>query len=150
MAEMKHLVRIMKTDIKGERSLMMGLTNIKGIGPSMANAICHAAGMEKDMKTGYLSDEQIKQIDSIITNPLKYNIPVWMLNRRKDYETGGDLHLTKSDLDFTKENDLKRLKMIKSYRGFRHHLGLTLRGQRTKANFRRNKKKASLGVKRKK
>jgi len=52
------------------------------------------------------------------------------------------------DLKFTKENDIKLLKKVKSYRGMRHALGLPVRGQRTKSNFRRNKGKASLGVKR--
>lgn len=152
MAEktMRHLVRINKTDMAGERLLLMGLTNIKGVGKNFSNAICHVAEVPKTMKVGHLTDEQIKRLENVIANPLKYNIPQWFLNRRNDYETGADLHLTKSDLDFTKDNDLKRLKMIKSFRGFRHHLGLPCRGQRTKSNFRRNKSKTSLGVKRKK
>ena len=50
------------------------------------------------------------------------------------------------DLDFTVDNDLKRMKMIKCYRGMRHAFGLPVRGQRTKSNFRKNKGKASLGV----
>jgi len=152
MAEkkIKHLVRINKTDIMGERPLNIGLTKIKGIGKSFANAICFVSEIPKSEKVGYLTDEQLKKLENIIANPLKFNIPQWLLNRRNDYETGANLHLIKSDLDFTKDNDLKRLKKIKSYRGFRHHLGLPCRGQRTKSNFRKNKAKASLGVKRKK
>ena len=41
------------------------------------------------------------------------------------------------------------MKKIRSYRGVRHGVGLPVRGQRTKSNFRRNKGKASLGVKKK-
>jgi hypothetical protein len=28
----------------------------------------------------------------VIENPHDYDIPAWMLNRRKDWETGKDLH----------------------------------------------------------
>jgi small subunit ribosomal protein S13 len=52
-------------------------------------------------------------------------------------------------LKFAKENDVKMMKKIKSYRGLRHQWSLPVRGQRTKSNFRRNKGKGSLGVKRK-
>jgi small subunit ribosomal protein S13 len=38
------------------------------------------------------------------------------------------------------------MKKIRSYRGVRHGIGLPVRGQRTKSNFRRNKGKVSLGV----
>jgi len=148
--QLKHLVRVMNTDLVGTKSLNLALTKIKGVGKSFANAICIVSNIPKTMKSGALDENQVKQINSVINNPLKFNIPLWLLNRRNDYETGADLHITKSDLDFTNDNDLKRLKKIKSYRGFRHHLGLPCRGQRTKSNFRRNKGKTSLGVKRKK
>ncbi len=147
--QIKHLVRVMNSDLKGSQSLNVALTKIKGVGKTFANAICIVADLPKSLKAGRLDQGQIEKINSIVTNPLKYNIPSWMLNRRKDYETGADLHITKSDLDFTQGNDIKRFKMIKCYRGFRHHLGLPCRGQRTKSNFRRNKGKTSLGVKRK-
>jgi ribosomal protein S13 len=42
------------------------------------------------------------------------------------------------------------MKKTKSNKGFRHHWGLPLRGQRTKNNFRKNKGKGSLGVKKSK
>ena len=147
--QIKHLVRVMNTDLIGSQNINVALTKIKGVGRTFANAICVVADMPRNLKAGKLVETQIQQINSIVTNPLKFNIPSWMLNRRKDYETGADLHITKSDLDFTQGNDIKRLKMIKCYRGFRHHLGLPCRGQRTKSNFRRNKGKTSLGVKRK-
>jgi small subunit ribosomal protein S13 len=82
-------------------------------------------------------------------NPLKYGSPRWMLNRRNDYETGDDRHLLTGDIGFVRDNDIKRLKMIKSRRGMRHMFGLPVRGQRTKSNFRKNKGKV-LGVKRSK
>ena len=72
-----------------------------------------------------------------------------MLNRRKNYEDRKNIHVITGDLIFSNENDIKRLKKIRSYRGVRHGMGLPLRGQRTKSNFRKNKGKSSLGVKKK-
>ena len=61
-------------------------------------------------------------------------------------EDGKDFHLLTGNLSFAEENDVKRLKKIRSYRGIRHGQGLPVRGQKTKANFRKNKGKVSLGV----
>ena len=47
----------------------------------------------------------------------------------------------------SQENDVKREQKTKSYRGLRHAIGLPVRGQRTKSNFRRNKGKAVGGKK---
>ena len=103
--------------------------------------------MEK--KTGYLSDEEVKKIDDVLKEPLKFHIPVWLFNRCRDVESGENLHLTGANLIFTQENDIKMMKKIRSYKGVRHALGLPVRGQRTKSNFRKNKGKVSLGVKKK-
>jgi len=73
-----------------------------------------------------------------------------MLNRRNDYETNENMHLIGPDIKYVQENDIKLMKKIRSYKGIRHMKGLPVRGQRTKANFRRNKGKGSLGVQRKK
>ncbi|MCX8147635.1 MAG: 30S ribosomal protein S13, partial [Candidatus Woesearchaeota archaeon] len=51
------------------------------------------------------------------------------------------------EIDFFTGSDIKRLKIIKCYRGIRHIEGLPVRGQRTKSNFRKNKGKV-MGVKR--
>jgi small subunit ribosomal protein S13 len=147
--DVKHLVRIVNTDIVGTKPVLFGLTKIKGIGIMYSNAILGVAGVDKIKKVGLLNESEISKIEDIIKNTTNYPIPVWMYNRRKDYETGNDMHLITSDLDFTQENDLKRLKKIKSNRGLRHAWGLPVRGQRTKSNFRRNKGKVA-GVKRKK
>ena len=45
------------------------------------------------------------------------------------------------------EFDIKMMKMIKSYKGVRHAIGQPVRGQRTKAHFRKG---SSLGVIKKK
>ena len=151
--ELKYLVRVMNTDLKGDKRLNHALTQIKGIGNMFANAVCQAAEIDKHMKAGHLTEEQVAKMNDVIKNPVKYNIPDWMLNRRFDPETGENRHILTSDVAYIRSNDIKRLQKIKSYRGIRHHLGLPLRGQRTRSNFRRSKSKGkggSLGVSRKK
>ena len=75
-------------------------------------------------------------------------IPAWLFNRRKDAETGKDKHLLAADLTFQKDNDIKLLQKMKSYRGSRHQAKRPARGQRTRSNFRKNKGKVT-GVKKK-
>ena len=78
----------------------------------------------------------------------RFKIPDYLLNRRGDFKTNENKQLVSSDLELQKEFDIKRLKKIKSYRGYRHASGLPLRGQGTKSNFRKNKKKGA-GIKKK-
>jgi small subunit ribosomal protein S13 len=144
--EFKHLVRVANTDLKGEKAIISALQKIKGVNFMFANMVCNLTQTDKSKKTGYLEDDEVAQLDKAVQNPQGIGAPVWMLNRRKDYETGEDKHLLLGDLDFTQSNDVKRLKMIKAYRGVRHMSRLPCRGQRTKSNFRRNKGKVQ-GVK---
>lgn len=148
-SDFRHLVRVASTDLLGEKSILFGLTKIKGVGVIYANAILSVSGIPKGKQTGIISDTEVDKLNDILANPEKYKLPVWLFNRRKDYETGEDTHLMSSDLDFTRDNDLKRLKKTKALRGMRHAWGLPVRGQRTKSNFRRSKGKVT-GVKRKK
>jgi len=146
MAEFKHLVRIANTDIKGEKPVLYALKKIKGIGIMFANMACTNAGIDKQKKAGDLSDKEIKALEDAILHP---EAPSWLLNRRKDPETGKDKHLLVSDLIFTNDGDIKEMKKKRSYRGIRHMFRLPVRGQRTKSNFRRNKGKAIAGLKKK-
>ena len=76
------------------------------------------------------------------------DVPIYLINRRNDFETGENKHLTTSDLDLKKEFDIKRLRKIKSYKGIRHAAKLPVRGQRTKSHFRKNRGKSG-GIKKK-
>jgi len=142
--DMRYLVRVYNTDLDGSKSVLISLQKIKGVGFMLANAICTHNKINKLKKTGELTPDEIKRIEDVLKNPTK--LPLWMLNRRKDPETGSDVHLTANDLNFIKDNDIKMMKKIKSYKGVRHMFGLTVRGQRTKSNFRKNKGKVHLGV----
>ena len=146
MAELKQIIRVANTDLKGQTTIYHALRKIKGISFMMANAICSVAKVNKRKKAGDLSESEVDALNKVIASPLGNGLPIWMLNRRKDYEEGDDKHLITGELDFVKSNDIKRLKMIKSYRGLRHAWGLPVRGQRTKSNFRKNKGKAAAGT----
>jgi small subunit ribosomal protein S13 len=122
------------------------LRKIKGIGFMYANTICYCTNIDKKKITGQMNDSEIQKIEDVLRNPKKYNIPVWMFNRKKDYETGENFHLIGTDLNLAVDNDMKNMKKIKSYKGIRHMQGQPVRGQRTKSNFRKNKGKVSLGV----
>jgi len=143
----KQIVRICDSDIDGNKKLCHALTKIQGVNFSLSNALCRIANLDKEMKIGELSDKDLNKIKEIIDNPLKYNVPSWLLNRRKDYDSGDDIHIYSSNLKLRKSFDIKRLQKIKSYRGLRHAKGLPVRGQSTKAHFRKGK---SVGVRKKK
>ena len=149
MTEFNQIIRIANADLKGEKQILYALTNIRGVGDSFSNFVCTVAKVDKTKKVGYLTDQEIKILTDVISNPKKFNVPLWLLNRRKDPETNEDKHIITDDMGFIQENDVKILKKIRSYKGVRHMYGLPTRGQRTKSNFRRNKGNV-IGVKRKK
>lgn len=139
------LIRILSKDIEGGLNVYVGLTKIKGISWGLSNAICKLLNLDKKRKIGSLSKEEIDKINDFLKDP---KMPIYLLNRRLDFETGENRHLIGSALELQKEMDIGRLKKIKSYRGLRHSVGLPLRGQRTRSHFRRNKRK-SVGIKKK-
>ena len=148
--KLRPIVRIVAADLEGDKPIGQSFLKIKGISHSMINSICSVLNLNKNIKTGFLTDSDIKNIEETIKDPTKFNIPSWQLNRRKDHDTGEDKHLTSSDLKLRKEFDIKRLMKMKSYKGMRHSSGLPVRGQKTKSNFRSKKSKGKLGVQRKK
>jgi small subunit ribosomal protein S13 len=131
--EYEKIIRIMQTDITGEKQLYIGLTKIKGVSWGISNALCNKLGLDKKRKISSLSKEEIQKIEEFIKNP---DLPIFLLNRRKDFDTGKDLHLLGSDLELRKDFDIRKLKKIRSYRGLRHALGQPVRGQRTRGHFR--------------
>ncbi len=144
MAEFKHIVRVANTDLKGEKLLVIALQKIKGVNHNLAAALCHVAGIPKEKKTGELTDAEAAKLDEVVRNPEAAGIPSWMLNRRKDLETGTDRHLLLADIDFTLEQDKKREMKAKSYKGIRYQARLPVRGQRTRSNYRPNKGKVTI------
>lgn len=141
------IVRILQTDIPGNKQVLVGLTYIKGVSWSICNALCKILKINSKTKIMDLTEQEIEKITEFLKNP---KLPEFLLNRRKDFETGENAHLIGSALDMKKEFDIRRLKKIRSYRGLRHALGQPTRGQRTRSHFRSKKGKTAVGVKRKK
>ncbi len=113
--KVKFMTRIAGTDIPDKKRIEIALTYIFGIGRSLSGKILKKAGLNLDIKTEKLSEEEINKLRKIIES--------------EDYKTEGDLRREKM-------MNIKRLKDIGSYRGIRHSRGLPVRGQQTKTNTR--------------
>ena len=141
------IVRIMQTDIPGNKKILVGLTYIKGISWATSNALCKKLQLDPNKRVSELDENEINQISEFLKNP---QFPDFLINRRNDFETGENSHLITSNLEMKKEFDIRRLKKIRSYRGLRHAFGHPTRGQRTRSHFRGKGKKKAVGVKKKK
>ena len=127
----------MGNDIPGEKKMLVGLTQIKGIGYNFATAVLDSLKIDTNSNIGNLTDDNVQAIEKLITDPVGQNFPIWFLNRRKDIETGSNLHLLTSDIPFTLRNDIERERITASWRGYRHLNGLKVRGQRTRTTGRK-------------
>ena len=142
--EYKHIVRLAGSDLEGSRKVVYALTKIKGINVRLADAIAKRANIPQDKRLGFLSESEIRRLEDIIMNITSFDIPKWLLNRRKDLESGEDIHLITSDLDLKVKEDIEREKTMRSWRGYRHSYGLKVRGQRTRTTGRKGR---TIGVK---
>lgn len=147
MQEYRHIVRVAGRDIDGQENLLQGLTRITGVGLRLSKAIVTHLGLNPTDRLGFLDDETIAKIESLLGDPVAAGFPDWYVNRPRDRLTGKMVHLTGSDLDFAHKSDIERLKRIRAWRGIRHALGLKVRGQHTRTTGRRG---ATVGVSRKK
>ncbi len=145
--EAKRIVRLARTSLEGTKPALAALLSIKGVGLSFAHAVLRVAGIDPFKRIGEIEDEKLAQIEDILMNPARYGISWWMLNRKKDYESGENLHFLGDEIRLVVEKDIKRMKAIRSWKGIRHHLGLKVRGQRTKTTGRTGR---TIGYKRKK
>ncbi|HVO86037.1 MAG TPA: 30S ribosomal protein S13 [Candidatus Eisenbacteria bacterium] len=144
--EFRYRLRIIDTDVDGTLKTAYALSKVKGISLSLANAILMKAGISPDKRAGFLTETEVEKVEEIVKDPAKHGLPSWLLNRRKDAETGKDGHVISADLVLRTKMDIEQQKIIKSWRGYRHAYGLRVRGQRTKTTGRAGK---ALGVKKK-
>lgn len=122
------MARIMGIDLPKNKRVDIGLTYLYGIGKQTSDAILAAAGIDASIRVKDLTEEQVRQIASIITDT---------------YKVEGDLRREVA-------NNIKRLVEISSYRGIRHRRGLPCRGQRTHTNARTRKGKRKMTIAKKK
>ncbi len=143
--DFNYIIRLADSDIDGLSRIGMGLTSVKGVGARTALAICEIAGVDKNMLGGHLEDSDLEKIRNAI-EAYPTEVPLWMLNRQRDIETGDELHLFSMDVTMTQDDDIARLRATKAYRGLRHAARKRVRGQRTRSNGRSG---LTLGVQRK-
>ena len=143
--DFNYIIRLADSDIDGLSRIGMGLTSVKGVGARTALAICEIAGVDKNMLGGHLDDSDLDKIRNAI-EAYPTEVPLWMLNRQRDIETGDELHLFSMDVTMTQDDDIARLRATKAYRGLRHAAKKRVRGQRTRSNGRSG---LTLGVQRK-
>ncbi len=141
------IIRIGGKDINGDLNIERALSNIKGIGHNLSHVISHTVetklSIPRSTTLGSLSEAQIESIEDVIKEPTKYGIPLYMLNRRKDMETGKDVHVIGNDLLFATRQDVNRDVTLRAWRGYRHQHGQKVRGQRTRSTGRTG---ATIGV----
>ena len=106
-------MRISGITLPENKRLEIALTAVYGVGRARAKMILGKLGLEHGMRTTALTPEQENQI-------------------RREIEA----FKTEGDLKREVQQNIKRLKDIKAYRGTRHIKHLPARGQRTKTNSR--------------
>ena len=112
------MARISGVDLPRNKSILISLSYIYGIGRFQSKQILEAIGIDHSTKTGDLSEEQILSIR----------------NKLDDYTVEGEL---RSQVG----RNIKRLIDIGTYKGSRHKNGLPVNGQNTKNNARTRKGK---------
>ena len=106
-------MRISGITLPENKRLEIALTAVYGVGRPRAMTIIKKLGLEMGMRTTELTQDQENLI-------------------RREIE----LFKTEGDLKREVQQNIKRLKDIKAYRGIRHIKHLPSRGQRTKTNSR--------------
>ncbi len=106
-------MRISGINLPENKRLEIALTAVYGVGRPRAKSIIEKLGLDMGMRTTELTPDQENLI-------------------RREIE----LFKTEGDLKREVQQNIKRLKDIKAYRGIRHIRHLPARGQRTKTNSR--------------
>ena len=111
------MARIAGVDLPRRKRIEIALTYIYGIGRTSSQKILAQAGIDWNMKSDDLTEDNISSIRKIID---------------EQYQVEGDLRREVS-------MNIKRLMDLGVYRGLRHRRGLPVRGQRTSTNARTRK-----------
>ncbi|MEM0286843.1 MAG: 30S ribosomal protein S13 [Nitrososphaerota archaeon] len=135
--EFRGIVRLAGRDLDGTKRIVYALKDIKGLNVTLSSALVNSLKLDPRMRLGQLSDAQLMELEKVLKDLRIVNLPPFLFNRRKDIETGENSHLFESDLAFVIKNDIEREKLLNSWRGIRHSLGLKVRGQRTRTTGRK-------------
>lgn len=112
------MARLVGVDLPRNKRMEVALTYIYGIGRSRARKICQMSGVDLNLKSDVLNDDQIMKLRTAIEKICG--------------KIEGDLRREVS-------MNIKRIMDLGCYRGLRHKKGLPVRGQRTRSNARTRK-----------
>eukprot|EP00553_Chaetoceros_curvisetus_P008047 CAMPEP_0204622192 /NCGR_PEP_ID=MMETSP0717-20131115/7840_1 /ASSEMBLY_ACC=CAM_ASM_000666 /TAXON_ID=230516 /ORGANISM="Chaetoceros curvisetus" /LENGTH=149 /DNA_ID=CAMNT_0051636833 /DNA_START=51 /DNA_END=497 /DNA_ORIENTATION=+ len=115
--EFQHILRILNTNVEGKRNVVFALTKIKGLGRRFADLICKKAEIDVNKRAGELTADEIEKLVAIIQNPRQFKIPLWFLNRQKDWKTGKYSQVFAQNFDAKLREDVERMKKIRAHRG---------------------------------
>ena len=118
------MARIGGVNVPVNKRVVVALTYIYGIGPSLANRICEGCNIDKNVRVSALSDDDVVGI----RNYIRANC------------------IVEADLRKEVAMNIKYLMDIGCYRGLRHRKKLPVRGQRTHTNARTRKGGTRLAV----
>ncbi|MCB1307825.1 MAG: 30S ribosomal protein S13 [Leptospiraceae bacterium] len=113
------MARIAGVELPNDKRVIIGLTYIFGIGPTVSRRILSEAGVDESVRCKNLDEQQVSAIRTVI----------------------GDKYRVEGDLRTEVQLNIKRLMDIGCYRGLRHRLSLPARGQRSRTNARTRKGK---------
>jgi small subunit ribosomal protein S13 len=124
------MARIAGIDLPNEKRILIGLTYVRGIGPTTSKKILKEAKLDENKRVKDLTEKEVASIQSVVNS---LEVPV------------------EGELRRTTNQNIRRIMEIRSYRGERHKQGLPVRGQRTSHNARTRKgrKKTVGGLKKK-
>ncbi|HPE67859.1 MAG TPA: 30S ribosomal protein S13 [Thermotogota bacterium] len=122
------MARVLGVEIPNNKKLFVALQYLYGIGPTRSEQIIAETELDREKRVKELNEDEIRKITQYVN---------------ANYKVEGELRQEV-------QKNIKRLVEIGSYRGFRHRLGLPVRGQRTKTNARTRKgRKPGIGKKKK-
>ena len=111
------MARLAGVDLPREKRMEIALTYIYGVGRTRSKEILDATGVNPDLRSKDLSDEDLTKLREYIEESLK----------------------VEGDLRREVQADIRRKIEIGCYQRLRHRRGLPVRGQRTKTNARTRK-----------
>jgi len=134
------IVRLAGKDLKGEMPLRRAIMRVRGVGERLGAILGDIAitqlKLPNEIVVGLVTEEQMAKLEDMLIHPVKYGVPAFMLNRRKDPTTGEDLQLIGNDVRFYVGQDIEGDKTLNTWRGYRHLYGQKVRGQHTRSTGR--------------
>ncbi|XP_039112623.1 40S ribosomal protein S18-like [Hyaena hyaena] len=135
----QHILRVLSTNIDGQRKIAFAISAIKGVGQRYAHVVLRKVHIDLTKRAGELTEDEMERVITIMQNPHQDRIPDWFLNRKKDVKDEKYSQVLANGLDNKLCEDLERLKKIRAHRGLCHFRGLHVRGWHTKTTGRRGR-----------